>query len=155
MDKPKHIFILDGVSTGKNEFNNQIKGKGIWTWNINPMNFLARLSYSFGWNGIKDDKFYEFSNKLLELVEEYWGFKTFYNDKLIDKFLEKPLVQALILHGTTEIERKRLKEKHGDIITNMVIEESGTKDDSIRDIRIVVDDDMINNINKLIVGIYE
>ncbi len=105
----KAIIILDGISNGKTEFQKIAKEHDVWTWQINASNVLSVASRSMGWNGIKDDRYYEFLNKLMALVNEYWDFKIGYFNMMIQKFKIHNQARLLIIHGAGEAE-KVLKE---------------------------------------------
>jgi hypothetical protein len=100
----KAIIILDGISDGKTKFQEIAKQNNIWTWQINASNVLSVASRSMGWSGVKDDRYYEFLNKLMALVNEYWDFKIEYFNTMIQKFKIHDKAQLLIIHGAGEAE---------------------------------------------------
>lgn len=101
----KAVIILDGISDGKTRFQEIAKQRGVWTWSINASNVLSVASRSMGWTGTKDDKYYEFLNKLMALVNEYWNFKINYFETMIQKFKIHDKAQLLIIHGAGDIEK--------------------------------------------------
>jgi hypothetical protein len=112
----KAIIVLDGISEGKTLFTELAKQhrekypEGIWVWSINASNVLSVASRSMGWDGIKNDKYYEYLTKLMNLVNEYWDFKPNYFNQMIQKFNLHPKAQLLIIHGAGEDVEKSFKE---------------------------------------------
>ena len=152
----KCVIVLDGFSEAKTKLSELAKKprdgypNGIWIWQINSKNVLSVASRSIGWSsGIKDDKYYEYLNKLALLVDEYWNFKQNYFNEMITKLKNHEKAQVLIIHDAGEVE-KTLKENEGEQevwFVNLVREQKQVTDNY--DKTIVFDDNFETEVYKL------
>jgi hypothetical protein len=132
----KCIIILDGVSAGKTKFTEIAKSQsdghpqGRWLWSINSKNVLSVSSRSMGWGGLKDDKYYEYLNKLASLVDEYWDFKKNYYLQMIAKFKIHEKAEILVIHdvGDTKDFLKELESEEQIYFINITNKENVSSD---------------------------
>ncbi len=70
----KTIILLSGTPSGKATFDRIVKETS-WSWNCNSKNFLADITRSLGWDGLRDEKFYKFISEFLSLANRYYEFE--------------------------------------------------------------------------------
>jgi len=115
----KCVIVLDGFSEAKTKLSELAKKprdgypNGIWVWQVNSKNVLSVSSRSMGWDGEKNDKYYEYLNELSALVNKYWNFKQNYFNEMITKLKNHEKAQVLIIHDAGEV-AKTLKENEGE-----------------------------------------
>lgn len=116
----KTIIIISGVSSGKTAFIRTIKKNGYWTWNLSPKNVLSMISYKVGWNGDQNKLYYEFIEKLENLVNEYFNFENSYINQMVEKFEKHEKAVVLIIHYAKEHIAKRLQEEYENCYTVLI-----------------------------------
>jgi hypothetical protein len=100
----KAVIFIAGNNEGKNKFEEVVKSelrdnskpstednKRFWVWNVNPSNMISKDTESWGWDGVRD----------------YYGFKFFYVNGMVEKFKAHNKANVLIIHSTD----KKLQEK--------------------------------------------
>jgi hypothetical protein len=108
----KAILVLDGVSDGKTSFTAIVKEAGYWTWNINHKNVLSMLAGKIGWNGIRNNQFYDFIKDFHDLSNKYFDFESWYTFSMIDKFLSSDKANILIVHNCNSEISKKIQEDY-------------------------------------------
>jgi hypothetical protein len=116
----KAVIFIAGNNEGKNKFEEVVKSelrdnskpstednKRFWVWNVNPSNMISKDTESWGWDGVRDEKHQEFVKKIVELADNYYGFKFFYVNGMVEKFKAHNKANVLIIHSTD----KKLQEK--------------------------------------------
>jgi hypothetical protein len=83
-----------------------------------------------GWGGLKDDKYYEYLNKLASLVDEYWDFKKNYYLQMIAKFKIHEKAEILVIHdvGDTKDFLKELESEEQIYFINITNKENVSSD---------------------------
>ena len=124
----KVIILLDGKSEGKNIFIDTIKNNGYWTWNINPFNPLHASAYNYEFDGERNGRYYEFIERLKELVDEYFDQEVKYVNRMIENFIANEKTNVLIIHNCRQDVAVLLKEWHQNcfdiLLTNKEVENS-------------------------------
>lgn len=95
----KAILVLDGISEGKTAFIDIAKEAGYWIWNINHRNVLSMLAGKVGWDGNRNNKFYDFIKDFDSLANEYFDYEEWYTLEMINKFLSDERTNILIIHN--------------------------------------------------------
>jgi hypothetical protein len=134
----KCIIVLDGISEAKTKFTNLAIGSkdryppdGIWTWGVNASNVISVALRSMGWDGIKNDKYYECLKNMKSLVNESYDFTNWYHDLMIKKFNGNLKVKLLIIHnaGSEAEELLRKNEEEQEVyFVNLVRDETQVSD---------------------------
>jgi hypothetical protein len=125
----KIILVLDGVSSGKTLFIDTIKQDGFWVWNVNPFNVLSMLSHKMGWDGQRTKEYYEYVNKLKDLVDQYLGFEKWNTEMMVAKFFRDDKAEVFIAHNFKDETKQFLKEKYENY-HSILVTDSDLKDDT-------------------------
>ena len=120
-------MVLDGVSDGKTAFTTIVKEAGFWTWNINHKNVLSMLAGKIGWNGTRNNQFYDFIKDFHDLSNKYFDFESWYTFDMIDKFLSSDKANILIVHNCDLEISKKLQEDYENCY-NILISDSPIED---------------------------
>jgi len=121
----KAIIILTGISEGKTKFVNTIRENGYWTWNINHMNFLSSLTHKLFWDGVRNDKYYEFIKKFESIANEYYNYNLLYAERLIEKLFKSDKTTIVVIHSSNAEMRKTLLEKYENCYDIHIVNNNG------------------------------
>jgi hypothetical protein len=108
----KAILVLDGISDGKTAFTGIVKEAGFWTWNINHKNVLSIWAEKLGWNGSRNNDFYNFIEEVNSIANKHFDFEQWYTFNMIDKFLTNDKANVLIVHNCESGLYKEIQEKY-------------------------------------------
>ena len=120
----KAVIFISGNNEGKNKFEEIIKSelkdnskpstednKRFWIWNVNQNNFISKDTESWGWDGVRDERHQEFVKKIVEMADNYYGFKFFYVGGMVEKFKAHNRANVLIIHSTDKKLQERIMEE--------------------------------------------
>ena len=105
----KLVLILDGISIGKTIFTQTLMKSNYWVWNTNHKNYLSMITHKVGWNGERDQNYYEFMEKFDNLVNQYFDSQKQYVAEMIEKLLvsnkaeEEGKLKNILMLGHVEI----------------------------------------------------
>jgi hypothetical protein len=110
----KKILVISGNSESKFRFGESARDSQFNIQNINPNGMLTSIAQLAGWNGEKDENYYDFCIELGDILNNYFDFKRKIVLEKIDRFLNGSS-KLLVIHGC-ENERAlitELREKYG------------------------------------------
>lgn len=115
----KGVIILKGDKSGKKAFQDVIM-KRFWIWNINPKNNLEQAEKILSIPDERDEKHSIFSDKFLDLLNEYYDYSYHYCQFFINKLTTSMKAQEnnlegdlVIIHGVDHNLSKRLQDDFG------------------------------------------
>lgn len=119
----KAILVLDGISEGKTAFIDIAKEAGYWIWNINHRNVLSMLAGKVGWDGNRNNTFYDFIKEFDSLANDYFNYEEWYTLEMINKFLGDERTNILIIHNCNREISGRIQEEFENCYTICVDKE--------------------------------
>jgi hypothetical protein len=142
----KVVILLDGLSPGKTKFIETVKFMGnYWCWNLNAYNVLGMISHKLGYEGDRDQSYYEFINDLKELADKYFNFERNYTLTMIDKFMNNEKANVLIIHNIDPELAIELKDFYSNVFDILVVD-NDVIDDSYDKILNYRDDNYVDNV---------
>jgi len=96
----KPVIFLYGYNRGKSDFDAVVKTK-FWNWNVNVFNLLSITAKELGWDGEKDDQYFQFIDDLFTLAEKNFDVEYSYYKRMIEKLLAHDKANLMIIHSAT------------------------------------------------------
>jgi hypothetical protein len=125
----KAILVLDGISEGKTAFIDIAKEAGYWIWNINHRNVLSMLAGKIGWDGNRNNNFYDFVKDFDALANKYFNYEEWYTLDMINKFIDSENTNILIIHNCNCEISSRIQEEFENCYTVCIDKEEKENSD--------------------------